>query len=34
MPEGLKRLAWFIGLWLAGVATVSVVALAIRAVLL
>lgn len=30
----LKRLAWFVALWCAGVATVGVVALAIRAVLL
>jgi hypothetical protein len=30
----LKRLAWFVALWCAGVATVGIVALAIRAVLL
>ncbi len=30
----LKRLAWFVALWCAGVATVGVVAFAIRAVLL
>lgn len=26
----LRRLAWFVGLWLAGVATVGVVALMLR----
>lgn len=31
MPEGLRRILWFVGLWLAGVATISVVAFAIRA---
>ncbi len=30
----LKRLAWFAGLWLAGVLTVGAVAFSIRAVLL
>jgi hypothetical protein len=30
----LKRLAWFVGLWCAGVLTVAAVAWAIRAVLL
>ncbi|MXQ06298.1 DUF2474 domain-containing protein [Alphaproteobacteria bacterium GH1-50] len=34
MPEGLKRLAWFVGLWLAGVGVITVVAMAIRAVIL
>ncbi|MDH6268287.1 hypothetical protein M2360_003692 [Rhizobium sp. SG_E_25_P2] len=29
-----KRLLWFVGLWVAGVAAVSVVGLAIRAILL
>jgi hypothetical protein len=28
-----KRLAWFVGLWVAGVAAVGIVGLAIRAVL-
>lgn len=31
--SALRRLAWFVALWLAGVAAVSVVAFAIRAVL-
>jgi hypothetical protein len=30
----LKRVAWFVALWCAGVATVGLVAFAIRAVLL
>ena len=30
----LKRLAWFVGLWCAGVLTVAAVAWAIRSVLL
>ncbi|HEV2080678.1 MAG TPA: DUF2474 family protein [Allosphingosinicella sp.] len=29
-----RRLAWFVGLWAAGVATVGAVAMLIRAVLL
>jgi hypothetical protein len=29
----LKRLAWFVGLWLAGVAVTGAVAMAIRSVL-
>jgi hypothetical protein len=29
----IRRLAWFVGLWAAGVAAVGVVGLAIRAVL-
>jgi len=29
----IRRLAWFVGLWAAGVATVGIVGLAIRAVL-
>ncbi len=33
MPPALRRLAWFVGLWVLGVAAVGVVALAIRAVL-
>lgn len=33
MSPGLRRLAWFVGLWAAGVVTVGAVALAIRAVL-
>jgi hypothetical protein len=34
MPEPLRRMLWFIALWLAGVATVTAVAYAIRAVIL
>jgi hypothetical protein len=30
-PAFLRRIAWFVALWLAGVACVSLVALAIRA---
>jgi hypothetical protein len=30
MPEGVRRLLWFVGLWLAGVATIAVVAYVIR----
>jgi hypothetical protein len=33
MPDRLARLAWFIGLWAAGVATLGVVALAIKLVI-
>ncbi len=33
MPPALRRLAWFVALWAAGVAAVGAVALAIRAVL-
>ncbi|HWX48825.1 MAG TPA: DUF2474 family protein [Roseomonas sp.] len=33
MRPGLRRLGWFLLLWLAGVATLGVVALAIRWVL-
>lgn len=33
MPPGLRRLAWFLGLWAAGVAALGAVALALRAVL-
>lgn len=32
--NSLKRLAWFVALWLAGVASLSLVALAIRAAIL
>lgn len=30
MPEGLRRAAWFLGLWAAGVAAVAAVGLVIR----
>ncbi len=30
MREGLRRALWFVGLWLAGVATVTAVGLIIR----
>ena len=33
MRPALRRLAWFVALWAAGVAAVGAVALAIRAVL-
>lgn len=33
MRPALRRLAWFVALWVAGVAAVGAVALAIRAVL-
>jgi hypothetical protein len=33
MRPAIRRLAWFVGLWAAGVAAVGVVALVIRAVL-
>jgi len=33
MREGLRKGLWFVGLWLAGVATVAVVGLLIRLVL-
>lgn len=33
MPLWVRRLAWFVGLWAAGVAAVTLVGLAIRAVL-
>ena len=32
--ERLKRVAWFVGLWLASVATLAVVAYAIRLAIL
>jgi hypothetical protein len=34
MPEPLRRALWFLALWAAGVATVALVGLAIRTVLL
>jgi hypothetical protein len=33
MREGLRKGLWFVGLWLAGVATITVVGLIIRLVL-
>ena len=33
MPEWGRRLLWFVGLWAAGVATISLVGLVIRAAL-
>lgn len=33
MPPVLRKSLWFIGLWLGGVATLTVVALFIRAVI-
>lgn len=33
MRGGLRKALWFVGLWLAGVATVAAVALVIRLVL-
>lgn len=33
VAPGWRRLAWFVGLWAAGVATVTVVGFAIRMVL-
>ena len=30
MPGGMRRLAWFIGLWLAGVLAVTAIGLVIR----
>lgn len=33
MPLWARRLAWFVVLWVAGVATISLVGLVIRAVL-
>lgn len=32
--QRLRRLAWFVGLWLASVATLGVVAMGIRAMIL
>ena len=34
MPERLRRILWFVGLWLAGLATISVVAYVIRLAIL
>lgn len=34
MRPGLRRWAWFVGLWAAGVATVAIVGYAIRLALL
>lgn len=34
MPESLRRIAWFVALWLAGVATVTAVAYGIRLMIL
>jgi hypothetical protein len=34
IPPALRRVAWFAALWLAGLAAVSVIALAIRAVII
>jgi len=34
MRQSLRRLAWFVGLWVAGVVTVGVVAYAIRLAIL
>lgn len=30
MPEGMRRVAWFVGLWAAGVAVLGAVGLLIR----
>lgn len=30
MPDGLKKALWFIGLWLAGVLTLTAVGMVIR----
>jgi len=32
--ESLKRLAWFVAIWLASVATLSLVAYALRSILM
>lgn len=32
--DGVKRIAWFVGIWLASVVALGVVAMAIRTVLL
>jgi hypothetical protein len=34
MRQSLRRLAWFVGLWAAGVITVGIVAYAIRLAIL
>lgn len=33
-PKALKQAGWFVGLWFAGVALITLVGLAIRAVLM
>jgi hypothetical protein len=33
MPDALRKTLWFIGLWLAGVGTLAVVAMMIRAMI-
>ncbi len=33
MPEGLKKIAWFVGIWAASVLTLFIVSLAIKAVI-
>ena len=33
MPEGVRRVLWFVALWVAGVAALGVVALLIRGAL-
>lgn len=33
MNEGLRKTVWFVGLWLAGVGTVTIIGLMIRAAL-
>ena len=34
MPERLRHILWFVGLWLAGLATISLVAFVIRLAIL
>lgn len=33
MPPALRKTVWFIGLWLAGVITLTIVALVIRSII-
>jgi hypothetical protein len=33
MSDGARRFAWFVGLWVAGVATLAVFAYALRAII-
>lgn len=33
MTEGQRRIAWFVGMWVAGVFTLAVFAYALRAIL-
>ena len=33
LPRTLRRIAWFVGLWAAGVATLALVAMALRSLL-